>query len=85
MPEHNERHDDTDEVVRRNVEQAKELLAKRHQEEQERQAEPPLTDDTGNENSVRYPGQDSIPMGGTTGSGQNLGGGFRSGRNRHGG
>ena len=85
MSEHNERQDDADEVVRRNVEQAKELLAKKHREEQERSAEPPLEDDTPVASSVRYPGQDSIPQGGTTGSGQNLGGGFRSGRNRHGG
>jgi hypothetical protein len=85
MAEQNARHDDTDEVVQRNVEQAKELLAKKHQEQQERQSEPPLEDDTPMASSVRYPGQDDIPMGGTTGSGQNLGGGFRSGRNRHGG
>jgi len=82
--EHEQRHDDTDEVVQRNVEQAKELLAKRHQEEQERQAEPPLAEDTAMPSGERYPNQDSIPIGGTTGSGQNLGGGFRSGRKRHG-
>ncbi len=85
MAAHDERRDEAAEgVVRRNVAQARELLVERQREREQRAAEPPLEDDPDRAGQDTIPGQDNVPLGGTTGSQMNLGGGFRSGRTRQG-
>ena len=78
------RQDPEEEVVRRNVEQARDLLAARRREQEQRPAEPPLRDDPPHGEQEAIPDQDNVSMGGTTGSQMNLGGNFRSGRRRKG-
>lgn len=73
-----------EEVVQRNVEQSRELLEAKHREQEQREAEPPQSDDSLGSDQQVIPGQDNVSAGGTTGAQMNLGGGFRSGRKRQG-
>ncbi len=64
-----------DEVTARNVQQARELLARKHQQDEGRGAEPPLEDDphiAGPENPLA---QDPTGSRGSTGGIRNMGGG----------
>ena len=67
---------EADEITRRNVEGARELLARKHQEETTRADEPPLMDDPhdagGNQNQLV---QEAEGVRGSTGGIRNMGGG----------
>ncbi len=69
-------HDNAEEVTRRNVEQARELLAAKHQQEQRRADEPPLDEDPihaeGNQNMLV---KETEGVRGSTGGIRNMGGG----------
>lgn len=79
-----QRQETDDDVLRRNIEQSRELIeAKRRQREEEVQGHgrgpierPPRDDPRFNDQSVA-PGQPDTPAGGSSGSEENLGGGYK--------
>ena len=65
-----------DEVLQRNLAQARELLARKQRQEQERGAEPPLEDDPHPEEAGQNPlAQETTGVRGSTGGIRNMGGG----------
>ncbi len=69
-------HDNAEEVTRRNVEQARELLAAKHQQDEARADEPPAEEDPihaeGNQNQLV---KETTGVRGSTGGIRNMGGG----------
>jgi hypothetical protein len=73
--QHEQGHDHAAEVTKHNVEQMRELLAKKHQAEQQRGAEPPLESDPRVASQENPLAQDPTASPGKAGGIRNLGGG----------
>jgi hypothetical protein len=73
--QHEQSHDHAAEVTERNVAQMRELLAKKHQDEQQHQAEPPLADDPNNPSGENPLVQEATGSRGSTGGIRNMRGG----------
>jgi hypothetical protein len=73
--QHEQNHDHAAEVTKHNVEQMRELLAKKHQAEQQRGAEPPLEDDPNVPSQENLLAQEATGSRGSTGGIRNMGGG----------
>jgi hypothetical protein len=73
--QHEQNHDHAAEVTKHNVEQMRELLAKKHQAEQQHRAEPPLEDDPNNPSGANPLVQEATGSRGSTGGIRNMGGG----------
>jgi hypothetical protein len=75
MPDKTQAEADAEEVTRRNVVQARELLARKHEQEQARGGEPPLTDDPHIASGENPLVQEAEGVRGSTGGIRNMGGG----------
>jgi hypothetical protein len=73
MPE--QEREQHDEVVERNIEGMRELLARKHERDQQRRAEPPLDDDANAPTQRDQLANDATGVHGSTGGIRNMGGG----------
>lgn len=73
--QHEHSHDDAAAVTKRNIEQSRELLARKHKQEQARGAEPPLEDDPNVASQENPSAQETTGMMGSTGGIRNMSGG----------
>lgn len=71
------------EILQRNLDQARELLARKHERSHEAppaENQRPPEDDSRPLGNAGAPNQEDVPVGGTSGGEMNRGGGFKSGR-----
>jgi hypothetical protein len=73
--QHERNHDHAAEVTQHNVEQMRELLARKHQQEHERGSEPPLEGDPNVASQQNPQAQDPTASPGKAGGIRNMGGG----------